>query len=240
MFHADQAIIALSIELSNQAQGSSRVCLASAQLLQCMADSVWCVQETWDILCLLVMIRINYHHQLIMNKRRIPCLDDYLDRINLTLWPRFKVIQIDISGLERAKTSPQCRNVFLLSPGVSRFRFSLWNGCFLSTIGVSGLKRAACSPGLSNPVFFVSLLFGVLLMLPPLPPLFTCLLPPGALSFPPLSHPLLPPLSALSCCSSSGSSSSYNLCSFAVLWKALNAVLCPSMLPTSPIGLLTA
>ena len=36
------------------------------------------------------MIRINYHHQLIMNKRRIPCLDGYLDRINLTLWPRFK------------------------------------------------------------------------------------------------------------------------------------------------------
>ena len=49
------------------------------------------MQETWDILCLLLMIRINYHHQLIMNKRRIPCLDDYLDRINLTLWPRFKV-----------------------------------------------------------------------------------------------------------------------------------------------------
>ncbi|DBA84296.1 TPA: hypothetical protein ACH3X2_006350 [Trebouxia sp. C0005] len=48
--------------------------------------------ETWDILCLLVMIRINYHHQLIMNKRRIPCLDDYLDRINLTLWPRFKAL----------------------------------------------------------------------------------------------------------------------------------------------------
>jgi len=56
-----------------------------------MADDVLSVQETWDILCLLVMIRINYHHQLIMNKRRIPCLDDYLDRINLTLWPRFKV-----------------------------------------------------------------------------------------------------------------------------------------------------
>ena len=49
-----------------------------------------CLQDTWDILCLLVMIRINYHHQLIMNKRRIPCLDGYLDRINLTLWPRFK------------------------------------------------------------------------------------------------------------------------------------------------------
>ena len=26
-----------------------------------------------------------------MNKRRIPSLDDYLDRTNLLLWPRFKV-----------------------------------------------------------------------------------------------------------------------------------------------------
>ncbi len=48
-------------------------------------------QETHDLVGLLLMIRINYHHQLIMNKRRIPCLDHYLDRINLLLWPRFKV-----------------------------------------------------------------------------------------------------------------------------------------------------
>ena len=48
-------------------------------------------QETHDLVGLLLMIRINYHHQLIMNKRRIPCLDDYLDRTNLLLWPRFKV-----------------------------------------------------------------------------------------------------------------------------------------------------
>ena len=40
---------------------------------------------------LLLMIRINYQHRLLMNKRRIPCLDDYLDRVNLQLWPRFKV-----------------------------------------------------------------------------------------------------------------------------------------------------
>ena len=40
---------------------------------------------------LLLMIRINYQHRLLMNKRRIPALDDYLDRVNLQLWPRFKV-----------------------------------------------------------------------------------------------------------------------------------------------------
>lgn len=54
-------------------------------------ESTYYVQETFDLVGLLLMIRINYHHQLIMNKRRIPCLDDYLDRTNLLLWPRFKV-----------------------------------------------------------------------------------------------------------------------------------------------------
>ena len=48
-------------------------------------------QETFDLVGLLLMIRVNYHHQLLMAKRRIPCLDDYLDRTNLLLWPRFKV-----------------------------------------------------------------------------------------------------------------------------------------------------
>lgn len=45
----------------------------------------------FDMVGLLLMIRINYQHRLLMNKRRIPCLDDYLDRVNLQLWPRFKV-----------------------------------------------------------------------------------------------------------------------------------------------------
>jgi vacuolar protein sorting-associated protein 52 len=45
----------------------------------------------YDMVGLLLMIRINYQHRLLMNKRRIPCLDDYLDRVNLQLWPRFKV-----------------------------------------------------------------------------------------------------------------------------------------------------
>ncbi|KAK9819744.1 hypothetical protein WJX72_001832 [[Myrmecia] bisecta] len=48
------------------------------------------LQDMYDMVGLLLMIRINYHHQLIMNKRRIPCLDGALDRINLMLWPRFK------------------------------------------------------------------------------------------------------------------------------------------------------
>ena len=43
------------------------------------------------MLAVLLMVRINYHHRVMMAKRRIPALDGYMDRINLLLWPRFKV-----------------------------------------------------------------------------------------------------------------------------------------------------
>ena len=42
------------------------------------------------MLAVLLMVRINYHHRVMMAKRRIPALDGYMDRINLLLWPRFK------------------------------------------------------------------------------------------------------------------------------------------------------
>lgn len=59
------------------------------------------VQEMYDMVGLLLMIRINYQHRLLMNKRRIPCLDDYLDRVNLQLWPRFKsVFDMQLASLK--------------------------------------------------------------------------------------------------------------------------------------------
>jgi hypothetical protein len=48
-------------------------------------------QEQHDLLCVLLMIRLNAEHRALMVARRVPCLDDYLDRVNLLLWPRFKV-----------------------------------------------------------------------------------------------------------------------------------------------------
>ena len=44
------------------------------------------------MISLLLMIRINHEHHRIMTRRRVPCLDDYLDRINLVLWPKFKSV----------------------------------------------------------------------------------------------------------------------------------------------------
>mmetsp|Transcript_8066 Transcript_8066/g.15255 ORF Transcript_8066/g.15255 Transcript_8066/m.15255 type:complete len:644 (-) Transcript_8066:844-2775(-) len=46
----------------------------------------------YDVIGLLLMIRINYEHQLIMQKRCVPCLDTYIDKVNLLLWPRLKAV----------------------------------------------------------------------------------------------------------------------------------------------------
>lgn len=46
----------------------------------------------FDAIGLMLMIRIIHQHQLIMSRRGIPCLDSYLDKVNISLWPRFKVV----------------------------------------------------------------------------------------------------------------------------------------------------
>ncbi|XP_027148999.1 vacuolar protein sorting-associated protein 52 A-like [Coffea eugenioides] len=46
----------------------------------------------FDAIGSMLMIRIIHQHQLIMSRRRIPCLDSYLDKVNIALWPRFKMV----------------------------------------------------------------------------------------------------------------------------------------------------
>lgn len=46
----------------------------------------------YDAIGLMLMIRIIHQHQLVMSRRRIPCLDSYLDKVNIALWPRFKMV----------------------------------------------------------------------------------------------------------------------------------------------------
>lgn len=45
-----------------------------------------------DAIGLMLMIRSTHQHQLIMTRRRVPCLDAYFDKVNLMLWPRFKMV----------------------------------------------------------------------------------------------------------------------------------------------------
>ena len=42
---------------------------------------------------LLLMIRINHEHRHDPDRPRVPILDEYLDRVHLMLWPKFKVRQ---------------------------------------------------------------------------------------------------------------------------------------------------
>ncbi|KAK9684976.1 hypothetical protein RND81_10G246900 [Saponaria officinalis] len=50
------------------------------------------LSNSFDAIGLMLMIRLTHQHQLIMSRRRIPCLDSYLDKVNISLWPRFKMV----------------------------------------------------------------------------------------------------------------------------------------------------
>ena len=49
--------------------------------------------ESYDAVGLLLLIRLTRDHQLIMSRRRVPVLDATFDRVNLSLWPRFKKVK---------------------------------------------------------------------------------------------------------------------------------------------------
>ncbi|GAX77086.1 hypothetical protein CEUSTIGMA_g4532.t1 [Chlamydomonas eustigma] len=56
------------------------------------SDLATALQDNWDMVSILLMIRINHAQRKLLGGRRVPCLDDYLDRVQLLLWPRFKVL----------------------------------------------------------------------------------------------------------------------------------------------------
>ncbi|KAK4786300.1 hypothetical protein SAY86_002989 [Trapa natans] len=59
--------------------------------------------NSYDAIGLMLMILITHQHQLTMSRRRIPCLDSYLDKVNISLWPRFKVVfDLHLSSLRNA------------------------------------------------------------------------------------------------------------------------------------------
>lgn len=58
----------------------------------------------YDAVGLLLMIRLTYAQRLVMEKRRIPVLDSYFDRVTLLLWPRFKaVFDLNLLSVKNAK-----------------------------------------------------------------------------------------------------------------------------------------
>ncbi|KAK3284173.1 hypothetical protein CYMTET_8164, partial [Cymbomonas tetramitiformis] len=60
--------------------------------------------QCYDAIGLLLMIRINHEHQIIMQRRRVPCLDNYLDKVNIMVWPRLKVVvDLHVESLQQAQ-----------------------------------------------------------------------------------------------------------------------------------------
>ena len=61
------------------------------------------VSECYDALALLLMIFIVYRMQLLMQQRQIPAMDDYLDKLNILIWPRLKlVLDMHIASVRKA------------------------------------------------------------------------------------------------------------------------------------------
>lgn len=57
-----------------------------------------------DAIGLLLMIRITHAQRYVMQKRRIPCLDSYFDRVIMLLWPRFKIVfEANFNSIRHAK-----------------------------------------------------------------------------------------------------------------------------------------
>lgn len=58
----------------------------------------------YDAIGLLLMIRIMHSMRMIMQRRRIPVLDSFFDRISMLLWPRLKaVLEANVKSLKTAQ-----------------------------------------------------------------------------------------------------------------------------------------
>jgi hypothetical protein len=50
------------------------------------------INTTSDVYGILLCIRLTQHYAFILQKRRMPALDGYINSMNMLLWPRFQVL----------------------------------------------------------------------------------------------------------------------------------------------------
>ena len=63
------------------------------------------MDSSFDAVGVLLCIRINTQHQLIMQRRRVAVLDNFLTSINLMLWPRFQtIIDMHVGSIKKHGT----------------------------------------------------------------------------------------------------------------------------------------
>ena len=57
----------------------------------------------YDAIGLLLVIRVTHMQRMVMQRRRIPILDSFFDRVSLLLWPRFKhVFELNLKSVKSA------------------------------------------------------------------------------------------------------------------------------------------
>jgi vacuolar protein sorting-associated protein 52 len=72
----------------------------------------------YDVVSILLCIRITHSLRMVMQRRRIPIIDSFFDRISLMLWPRFRsVIELNINSLKSTCLETKKKSNNLLSPG---------------------------------------------------------------------------------------------------------------------------
>ncbi|KAI9348662.1 Sac2 family-domain-containing protein [Obelidium mucronatum] len=60
------------------------------------------IDNSYDAVGVLLCIRLNTFHLRMMQKRRIPCLENYMNLLNILLWPRFQaIIDLHIESLRK-------------------------------------------------------------------------------------------------------------------------------------------
>eukprot|EP01069_Polyplicarium_translucidae_P001965 Polyplicarium_translucidae@DN1871_c0_g1_i3.p2 len=73
----------------------------TVQFFDALAEGV--TSSTHDALGLLLMIRVNEYNRLVMQRRQVPCLDAYLDRVEMLFWPRAAaILNANLASLRRA------------------------------------------------------------------------------------------------------------------------------------------
>lgn len=64
------------------------------------------VDSTFDAVGVLICIRLNTQHIKMMQKRRIPCLEGFMNVTNMLLWPKFQTIMdLHVESLKSAVPS---------------------------------------------------------------------------------------------------------------------------------------
>jgi hypothetical protein len=93
----------------------------------------------YDSIGLLLVIRVTHMQRMVMQRRRIPVLDAFFDRVSLMLWPRFKLVfELNLKSLKNA--NPKKLGLIDLSPHyISRRYAELVSSVFFLQAGADSM-----------------------------------------------------------------------------------------------------